>query len=192
MKLIENGFEIIMETKRKDYKDSFVNIPHEYLYTLGLNQNYAADQILEIFNKYEIEFKNITDCLEVYYSNNLEYYSELLRIADSIQFPIKTIQTKREFLTRAGIDFGQRLYKNKNWNWLMIAEHRGDYVGWTIVDPLSNFGIPIEQLFFVSSFKRMNIKFEELIKSIELNQFEEMENGFLQLYEPWMNYDIYK
>ena len=192
LNITKNGIEMILETKRKDYKDSYLKTPHEYLFQLNDEIRNPDNQILEIFNKSYSEFMQILDELKIEKGLNYEHYNEIINIVDDIEFPIHSIQTKREFLTRIGICLGHSLYQTNGWKWLMIPEHRYDYVGWTIVNPQNNFGVPVEQLFFQQNFKKVNIEFDQLIELIINNNFVETEKGKLLLHEPWLNYDEYK
>ena len=55
LNITENGIEIILETKRKDYIDSYIKIPHEYLYQLKDEIKIPHYQVIDIF---KIHIKN--------------------------------------------------------------------------------------------------------------------------------------
>ena len=106
------------------------------------------------------------------------------KLYNGLEFPIADYSGSREVATLLGFTLGEMLRNSFNWEWYYFEEFEDGVWGYTIVSPLKDFGICIENLFFQHVFYKKEILFKELSLLLVNGKYPKLKAKF-EAYEPW-------
>ncbi|QCE43178.1 hypothetical protein [Psychroserpens sp. NJDZ02] len=109
----------------------------------------------------------------------------LSKLRAGLDYPVAEYESDREVTTLMGFTLGQILHESFNWKWIYVNDSDLDFGGYTIVNPETNFGISIEDLFFKTIFYKKEIHFTELGALLLDHKAPKLDHSGFEIYQPW-------